>query len=95
LEARLRQTLAVVCSRNGCHGQLPESGGDTVFLWDIRPNADRLIFPYAFAKSEKDTISDREEAALSIVADSFVSSSEEHVAELLEANLLWEVSSYE
>ena len=67
-----------------------------MFSWDIkRPNADRIIFLYAFAKSEKDTISDREEAALSIVADSFVSSSEEHVAELLEANLLWEVSSYE
>ncbi len=70
-------------------------GGYRVLVGYKRPNADRIIFLYAFAKSEKDTISDREEAALSIVADSFVSSSEEHVAELLEANLLWEVSSYE
>jgi len=54
-----------------------------------------VIFLYAFAKSDKDTISEREEVALSIVADSFVSSSEEHVAELLDANLIWEVSSYE
>ena len=70
-------------------------GGYRVLVGYKRPNADRIIFLYAFAKSEKDTISDREEVALSIVADSFISSSEEHVAELLEANLLWEVSSYE
>ena len=70
-------------------------GGYRVLVGYKRPNADRIIFLYAFAKSEKDTISDREEAALSIVADSFVSSSEEHVAELLDANLIWEVSSYE
>ena len=70
-------------------------GGYRVLVGYKRPNADRIIFLYAFAKSEKGTISDREEVALSIVADSFVSSSEEHVAELLEANLIWEVSSYE
>jgi hypothetical protein len=70
-------------------------GGYRVLVGYKRPNADRIIFLYAFAKSEKDTISDREEVALSIVADSFVSSSEEHVAELLDANLIWEVSSYE
>lgn len=70
-------------------------GGYRVLVGYKRPNADRIIFLYAFAKSEKDTISDREEVALSIVADSFISSSEEHVAELLEANLIWEVSSYE
>ncbi len=70
-------------------------GGYRVLVGYKRPNADRIIFLYAFAKSEKGTISDREEVALSIVADSFISSSEEHVAELLEANLIWEVSSYE
>ncbi|MFZ4526131.1 MAG: type II toxin-antitoxin system RelE/ParE family toxin [Chlorobium sp.] len=70
-------------------------GGYRVLVGYKRPNAERIIFLYAFAKSEKGTISDREEVALSIVADSFISSSEEHVAELLEANLIWEVSSYE
>ncbi|TLU55838.1 MAG: hypothetical protein FDX02_02315 [Chlorobium sp.] len=39
-------------------------GGYRVLVGYKRPIADRIIFLYAFAKSEKDTISDREEAAL-------------------------------
>jgi hypothetical protein len=70
-------------------------GGYRVLVGYKRPNAERIIFLYAFAKGEKANISEREEAALSIVAESFVSSNDEHVAELLDANLLWEVRFHE
>ncbi len=66
-------------------------GGYRVLVGYKRPNAERIIFLYAFAKSDKANISEKEEAALSLVAESFVASVDEHVSTLLATNLLWEV----
>ena len=70
-------------------------GGYRVVIGYKRPNAERVIFLYAFAKSDKANISVREEAALSLVAESFVSASEKQVQELLAAGSIWEVQSHE
>jgi len=48
-----------------------------------RPNSERLIFLYAFAKNDKANISDKEEVALSLVAESFVGTADEQLQELL------------
>lgn len=66
-------------------------GGYRVLVGYKRPNAERIIFLYAFAKNDKANISDKEEAALSLVAESFISSVDEHVSTLLATNLIWEV----
>ena len=57
-------------------------GGYRVLVGYKRPNAERIIFLYAFAKSEKANISDREKAALTLVAESFVKSNDEQLKEL-------------
>ena len=69
-------------------------GGYRVLVGYKRPNAERIIFLYAFAKSEKANISDREKAALTLVAESFVTSNDEQLKELLEQNLIWEVLAH-
>lgn len=66
-------------------------GGYRVVVGYRRPNTERIIFLYAFAKNVKATISDREEAALSLVAESFVSTDERLVQELLAQGSIWEV----
>jgi hypothetical protein len=80
--------------------RLPRSGGGKregyrVLVGYKRPNAERIIFLYAFAKNDKANISDREEAALSFVAESFVSAVDEQVMELLSTNSIWEVPCYD
>ncbi len=55
----------------------------------------RVIFLYAFAKSDKARISAKEEAALSLVAGSFVSTTDKQVQELLAAGSIWEVQYHE
>jgi len=66
-------------------------GGYRVLVGYKSPNAQRIIFLYAFAKNDKANISYKEEAALSLVAESFISSTDEHVSTLLATNLIWEV----
>lgn len=66
-------------------------GGYRVVVGYRRPNEERLIFLYAFAKSDKANISAKEEAALNLVAESFVSTTEKQVQELLTAGSIWEV----
>ena len=70
-------------------------GGYRVLVGYKRPNAERIIFLYAFAKSDKANISDREKAALSLVAESFVSASDQQVRELLAINSIWEVQCHD
>lgn len=70
-------------------------GGYRVLVGYKRPNAERIIFLYAFAKSDKANLSDREEAALSLVAESFVSAVDEQVLELLAINSVWEVQCHD
>ena len=60
-----------------------------------KPNADRMIFLYAFAKSEKANISLREESALSLVAEAFISATDKQVNELIASGSIWEVQYHE
>jgi hypothetical protein len=70
-------------------------GGYRTIVGYVRPNSERIIFLYAFAKSEKANISDREEAALSLVAEAFVSATDKQVGQLLSGDALWEVKHNE
>lgn len=70
-------------------------GGYRVVVGYKRPNADRIIFLYAFAKSDKANISAKEEAALSLVAEAFVSTTDKQVHELLATGSIWEVKCHE
>jgi hypothetical protein len=87
---------AAVCSRSGwTRAGGGKRGGYRVVVGYKRPNAERIIFLYAFAKSDKTNISAREEAALSLVAESFVSTADKQVQELLAAGSIWEVQCHE
>lgn len=68
-------------------------GGYRVIVGYRRPNTERIIFLYAFAKNEKANITAKEEAALSLVAESFVTTTDRQVQELLSAGSIWEVLS--
>ena len=70
-----------------------KSGGYRVVVGYKWPNDERIIFLYAFAKSKKANMSAKEEAALSLVAESFASTADKQVQELLAAGSIWEVLS--
>ncbi|MEI8032077.1 MAG: type II toxin-antitoxin system RelE/ParE family toxin [Chlorobiaceae bacterium] len=70
-------------------------GGYRVLVGYKKHSVDRIIFLYAFAKNDKANISLREEAALSLATESFVSSTEEQLLKLLTTNSLWEVECHE
>jgi len=72
-----------------------KSGGYRTIVGYKKPNSERIIFLYAFAKSDKANISDREEAALSLTAESFLSASDRQVNELLMNGSIWEVQHHE
>ena len=72
-----------------------KSGGYRVVVGYKRPNDERFIFLYAFAKNKKANMSAREEAALSLVAESFVSTDDKQLQELLAAGSIWEVQHHE
>lgn len=80
--------------------RLPRTGGGKRGAYRVvvgykRPHIERIIFLYAFAKSDKATISVKEEAALSLVAESFVAAADEPLQELLAAGAIWEVQGHE
>src|SRR5665647_2504692 len=54
-------------------------GGYRTIVGYKKPNSERIIFLYAFAKSDKANISGREETALSLSAESFLSASDRQV----------------
>lgn len=66
-------------------------GGYRVVVGYKKPNAERIIFLYAFAKSDRGNISDKEEAALSLVAKTFIEANEQQLQKLLSAGSIWEV----
>lgn len=70
-------------------------GGYRVVVGYKRPNTERIIFLYSFAKNDKTNISAKEEAALSLAAQSFVSTTDSHVQELVAAGSIWEVQHHE
>jgi hypothetical protein len=70
-------------------------GGYRTIVGYKKPNSERIIFLYAFAKSDRVNISGREEAALSLAADSFLSATDRQVDELLISGSIWEVQHHE
>ena len=72
-----------------------KSGGYRTIVGYKKPNSERIIFLYAFAKSDKANISGREEAALSLAAESFLSASDRQVDELLTSGSIGEVQHHE
>lgn len=72
-----------------------KSGGYRVLVGYRKPNAERIIFLYAFAKSDRANISVKEEAALSFVAESFVSTTETQVQELIAMGSIWEIQRHD
>jgi hypothetical protein len=70
-------------------------GGYRTIVGYKKPNSERIIFLYAFAKSDKANISGREEAALSLAAESFLAADDRQVAELLASGSIWEVQHHE
>jgi len=76
--------------------RVPRAGGGKragyrVIVAYKRPNDERIIFLYAFAKSDRANMSAKEEAALSLAAESFVSTTDSQVQVLLAAGSIWEV----
>ena len=70
-------------------------GGYRTIVGYRRPNSERIIFLYAFGKNEKANISDKEEAALSLVAEAFISANDKQIDKLLEQGSIWEVKYHE
>ena len=70
-------------------------GGYRAILGYKKPNSERIIFLYAFAKSDRANLSDKEEAALSLAAEAFLSATDKQVNELLANGLIWEVQHNE
>ena len=68
-----------------------KSGGYRTIVGYKRTNSDRIIFLYAFAKSTRRNISGKEEAALSRVAEAFLSATDGQVEELMAQGAIWEV----
>ncbi|MDO9070498.1 MAG: type II toxin-antitoxin system RelE/ParE family toxin [Deltaproteobacteria bacterium] len=69
--------------------------GYRVLIGYKRPNTDRIVFLYAFAKNARANISDKEKEALSLVAEAFVSATDAQVGLLLKAGSTVEVQHHE
>jgi len=72
-----------------------KSGGYRVVVGYKKPNTARIIFLYAFAKNNKANMSAKEEAALSFVAESFVSATDKQLQKLLTSNAIKEVQCHD
>lgn len=70
-------------------------GGYRTLVGYKRANSERIIFLYAFAKNDKANISDREEAALGLAAESFLSATDGQVNALLANGSIGEVQHHE
>ncbi|MDD3847318.1 MAG: type II toxin-antitoxin system RelE/ParE family toxin [Syntrophorhabdaceae bacterium] len=68
-------------------------GGYRTIVGYKKPNSERIIFLYAFAKNRKANMTAEEEAALSIAAESFILASDAQVAALLEEGAILEVQT--
>jgi hypothetical protein len=70
-------------------------GGYRVLIGFKKPNTDRIVFLYAFAKNARANISDKEGEALSLVAEAFVSATDPQVSLLLKEGSIVEVQDHE
>ncbi len=69
--------------------------GYRVLIGYKKPNSDRIVFLYAFAKNARANISDNEREALSLVAEAFVSATDAQVSLLLQKGSIVEVQYHE
>ncbi|MCL4502366.1 MAG: type II toxin-antitoxin system RelE/ParE family toxin [Deltaproteobacteria bacterium] len=69
--------------------------GYRVLIGYKKPNSDRIVFLYAFAKNVRANISDKEKEALSLVAEAFVSATDAQVDLLLQEGSILEVKHHE
>ena len=69
--------------------------GYRVLICYKKPNSDRIVFLYAFAKNVRANISDKEKEALSLVADAFISATDAQVSLLLKESSILEVQHHE
>lgn len=69
--------------------------GYRVIIGYKRPNSNRIIFLYAFAKNARANISAKEKEALSLVAEAFISATDAQVSSLLKKGSIVEVQHYE
>jgi hypothetical protein len=60
-----------------------------------RPNSDRIVFLYAFAKKARANISAKEKEALSLVSEAFVSATDAQLSLLLKEGSIMEVQDHE
>ena len=72
-----------------------KSGSYRVIVGYRRPNSDRLIFLYAFAKSARANIGKREQAALSAAAGPVLRASDEQILMMLADGTVKEVKTDE
>jgi len=72
-----------------------KSGGYRVLVGYKNPNVERLIFLYAFAKNQCANISDKDKAALRLVAESFVETTENMLDELKHQQSIREIKDHE
>jgi hypothetical protein len=80
--------------------RLPRSGEGKrgayrVIVGYKKPNENRIIFLYAFAKNDRANISAKEEAALSLAAESFISATEQQLQKLMLSGSIREVKNDE
>jgi hypothetical protein len=68
-----------------------KSGGYRTIVGFKKAGSERIIFIYAFAKSDKGTITPKEKDALTLVAKEYLSVAEPQLGELLELGSLVEV----
>jgi len=69
--------------------------GYRVLIGYKKPNSDRIVFLYAFAKNARTNISDKEKEALSLVAEAFISATDAQVSFLLKEGSIEEVKHHE
>jgi hypothetical protein len=69
--------------------------GYRVVIGYKKPNSNRIVFLYAFAKNVRANISDKEREALSLVAEAFVSATDAQVSLLLREGSIVEVQHHE
>ena len=72
-----------------------KSGGYRVLVEYKNPNIERLIFLYAFAKNQRANISDKDKAALRLVAESFAKTTENMLDELKHQKSIREIKDHE
>lgn len=72
-----------------------KQGGYRVVIGYKRPNVERIVFLYAFAKNVRANISDKEKAALTLVAEAFVAATDGQVSMLLKEGSIVEVKYHD